>query len=163
VGKVSKINLTTDNKIKVDLYFYKKYAYLIRQDSVLKVQSSLLGSSSLILITGDGIESELLEPKSLIYSSDMPEGQAVLKIYEVSGGSGEEITDKVKIILDDIHNLAPSINSTLTSLTGTMDHVSTLVSGIEKRKEIEQMTELLRSTLSELRVLIATVKKAFGK
>jgi folylpolyglutamate synthase/dihydropteroate synthase len=93
----------------------------------------------------------------------MPEGQAVLKIYEVSGGSGEEITDKVKIILDDIHNLAPSINSTLTSLTGTMDHVSTLVSGIEKRKEIEQMTELLRSTLSELRVLIATVKKAFGK
>lgn len=163
VGKISKISLVNENEIRADLYFYKRYAYLLRHDSVLKIQSSLLGSSSLVLMTNQNSQADKIKPKELIFSSDMDEGRQILtEVIEV-GKSGDEMTDKVKLILDDIHNLKPSLDNTLGSLTGALNNVSTMIKGMEERKDIEKITELLQSTLIEMKNLIATVKKALGK
>ena len=163
IGKIKSLNLTQDGKIRADFYIYRKYAYLLKENSVLRVQSSLLGASNLSLFSNPDPTAPIMKPKSLLYSSDMNEGQEILLKTEVAVKGGDELTDKVKIILDDIHNLKPFLDNTLVSFSSTMYNVNSLVAGMRERDDIGQMSELLKMTLAEVRSLIQTIQKVFGK
>lgn len=143
IGKIKSMNLTNDSQIRADIYFYKKFAYLLKKDSVLRIQSSLFGASSLVLITSPESKEILLKPKSLIYSSDMEEGQEILAKDAISSKSTDELTDKIKLILDDVHNLKPVLETTLINVSKTVDNANSLVAGLRGTQSTKFSDQIL--------------------
>ena len=143
IGKIKSMTLTNDAMIKADIYVYKKYAHLLKSDAVLRVQSSLLGASSLVLISSEESDAAILKPKTLIYSSDMPEGQEILEKHSIASKATDELTDKIKLILDDVHNLTPILESTLINISKTMDNANAVVAGLRGTQKTAFSDQLL--------------------
>jgi len=151
VGKIKSMTLTDGEKIRADIYFYKKFAYLLKSDSVLRVQSSLFGASSLVLLTSLESDAPLLKPKTLMYSSDMTEGQDILAKNSIASKSTDELTEKIKIILDDVHDLKPVLESTLGNISKTMENVNAITAGLrgtQKTKFSDQLLAAMSNTTS---------------
>ncbi|MDH4261502.1 MAG: MlaD family protein [Spirochaetia bacterium] len=162
VGKIKSMTLTRDSQIRADIYFYKKYGYLLKTDSVLRVQSSLFGASSLILISSNEKESKLLKPKTLMYSSDMPEGQELLVKNAIASKSTDELTDKIKLILDDVHNLKPVLEATLLNISKTVENANSLVAGLRGTQKTRLSDEIFR-TLANTNAITENVKSVSEK
>jgi len=109
----------------------------------LRVQSSLLGASSLVLISSEESDAAILKPKTLIYSSDMPEGQEILEKHSIASKATDELTDKIKLILDDVHNLTPILESTLINISKTMDNANAVVAGLRGTQKTAFSDQLL--------------------
>lgn len=157
VGKVKSITLTPDNQIRADFYIYKKFTYLIKSNCVLRVQSSLLGASNLILMVSSDPESTLLKAKSLVYSSDMPEGQKILNRYAIAAKATDELTGKVKLILDDVHDLKPIMANTLNNISKSMENISILAAGLRGTHRTAMSDEILKA-LSNTAEITANLK-----
>ncbi|MDH4199180.1 MAG: MlaD family protein [Spirochaetia bacterium] len=143
IGKVKSMTLTKDNQIRADIYVYNKYRYLMKTDSVVRIQSSLLGASNLVLVTNSDPDATLLKPQSLVYSSDMPEGQDILTRFAITSKATDELTDKIKLILDDVHTLKPALESTLNNISKTMDSTNAIISGLRGNQRTAASDKIL--------------------
>lgn len=129
VGKIKRLTLTSDRKVHLDFYILKEYEELIQENSVLKVQASLLGAASLILVVPE-VETQLLPPKSLVLSMDMPKGQEILVLVAQQQPTKDDLTAKVKDVLDGVIELKPTIQSILVNLQGTTSELNLIVRGL---------------------------------
>ncbi len=117
IGKVRGLKLTEDSHIRVTLWFNTEYGYLIRQDSVIKVQSSIIGSSSLVLIPSSDSNAIQLLPGSMILSSDMDDGRLILdKLAAKTPVKKDDINAMAQKILNNIDHLEPVINGTMNNI-----------------------------------------------
>ena len=157
VGKIKSMTLTKDSHIRADVYFYKKYTYLLKADSVLRIQSSLFGAANLILISMPDSTANLLKPKTLIYSSDMPEGQEILANDAIASKATDEFTDKIKLILDDVHNLKPVLDTTLGNISKTVENINALVAGLRGKQKTPFSDQIL-AALANTNAVTSNVK-----
>lgn len=162
VGKIKSLTLSSNNdKIKVEIWINAEHRNLIRQDSVLKVQSGLLGGATLVLLPSIDKNSPLLLPGSLVLSSDMPKGQEImLKLAELNPNK-EDLTAKVKDLLDYVADLKPVINSTLLNLrdsTGGLKDVMESMRGGPKTK-VSDMLDSANLSLRNLKSISEKLKE----
>jgi len=182
IGRITSLSLTEENRIQANLYIFKSYERLLRSDSVLKVQTSLLGTSSLVLMTFDSIpaipveeneeeqtpnetpninieekETEALgmikerfgTTRKMLLSSDMPKGQKILREKAATTIAGDELTDKIALLLDDVHTLKPELESTLVNISKSMEHMSVILAsfrGSGRTPMGESLLSILRNT-----------------
>lgn len=163
IGKIKKMTLNEDNSIHADFYLYDNYTRLLHTESVLRVQSPLLGASSLVLITFSLKDAKknpvLIPPDSLVYSSDMFEGIEVLRKHRVATAeSADELSDKLKIILDDVHNLRPELTNALTSINSTMKNIDIIAAGLRGQGKTA-LSEKVLASLENIRKITRNLEK----
>ncbi|MGA2142400.1 MAG: MlaD family protein [Brevinematales bacterium] len=167
IGKIKDVVLTEDGHIKVSVWFNEEYRYLLRQDSVLKVQSSIIGSASLVLVPSSDTNSPLLIPGSLILSSDMDEGRKILEVIaERTPIKKDDINAMAQKILGNIDKMEPVINGTMLNLRSITAEARDMLSNInspdtsigaiihDKKNlstKIDSMVDSLDSTLKGLK------------
>ncbi len=159
VGKIRSMALSTnEDKIRVIVWFNSDYRYLIRQDSVLKVQAALLGGASLVLLPAVDKNSPQLLPGSLILSSDMDKGQELMvKLAEIGPKKGD-LTDKVKDILDYVSELRPVINNTLLNVRDSTGSLKTILESL-KGGEKTAVSEKVIASLDNVKVMTRNFKE----
>ncbi len=167
IGKIRDLKLTEDDRIRVTVWFNEEYRYLIRQDSVLKIQSSIIGSSFLVLIPSPDSNTVQLLPGSLILSSDMEEGRKILdELALKTPVKKDDINAMAQKILNNIDKLEPVINGTMNNLRtitaeardilSNINSEDTSIGSIIKDKKglsakIDNMMGSLDSTLKSLK------------
>ncbi|MCX7882010.1 MAG: MlaD family protein [Brevinematales bacterium] len=182
VGKIKKLALTPDRKVSLDFYILKEYKELIQENTVLKVQSSLLGAASLILVLPQ-VDSQLLPPESLVLSMDMPKGQEVLQLVAQQQPSKDDLTAKVKDVLDGVLELKPTIQGILLNLQSTTGELNLIVRGLRTgestvtsdrvlaslanletiTKNLKEITTLLRSENNTVGALLQDKKQLYTR
>jgi phospholipid/cholesterol/gamma-HCH transport system substrate-binding protein len=115
IGKVTSVKLDNDENVKVEFYILRKYRHLIRENTVLKVQSGILGGANFILIPSTQSSDKLLADGSRVLSSDDEEGREILKNYEQSLKK-DDLTATAKKILDYVDSLRPVISETVNNI-----------------------------------------------
>ncbi len=162
IGKIQSMRLNHEDKIVAYFYIYEKYERLIQTNTVLKLASSVLGSSTLNLVNTPNPNATVAEAGSIIYSSDMPEGQVILKREVEATSAGDELADKVKILLNDIHSLTPTIEAALDNTAQTMANLAN-ISGAANPEDIDKILKLIGINLIELRKTLRGVQAVFGQ
>jgi len=166
IGKIKDLKLTEDNHIRLTVWFNSEYRYLIRQASVLKVQSSIIGSSLVLVPTAD-TNSEQLLAGSLILSSDMEEGRKILEVIaENTPIKKDDLNAMAQKILNNIDNMQPVINGTLNNVKSITTEIRDILSNINSSDtsigalirdknvlstRIDNMMDSLDSTLKSLK------------
>jgi len=136
IGKVNKAKLLNDDTVQVELSIYKKYSWLAKEGSVLKISSSLLGSSGLVIVPPMDENAPELEKNSVIFSSEMDQGQAILaSITEPQTSKGDDLTVKAQQVIDMILELQPLIRSTLYNVKVITGNIATLTSSLNGEAE----------------------------
>ncbi|MFN4217300.1 MAG: MlaD family protein [Brevinematales bacterium] len=157
VGKIKKLKLTSDRKVSLDFYIFKDYKELVQENTVLKVQTSLLGAASLILVVPQ-IDSQLLPPESLVLSMDMPKGQEVLQLVAQQQPSKDDLTAKVKDVLDGVIELKPAIQGILLNLQNTTGELNLIVRGLRTGESTVTSDRVLAS-LANLEIITKNLKE----
>jgi phospholipid/cholesterol/gamma-HCH transport system substrate-binding protein len=152
IGKIKSMVLTEDDRIRVTVQITKPYLKLMREDSVIKISSSLLGGASLVLVTTPNSDSPQLEPGSMMLSSDMDKGQDLILKLSETGPKKEELTDKVKDIMNMILDLKPVLNATLLNVRDMTGNLKTLTGSL-KGGESTATSEKLFAILDNIRRL----------
>ncbi|NPV38036.1 hypothetical protein BREVNS_2258 [Brevinematales bacterium NS] len=156
VGKIKKLALTSDRKVSLDFYILKDYKELVQENTVLKVQTSLLGAASLILVLPQ-VDSQLLPPESLVLSMDMPKGQEVLQLIAQQQPSKDDLTAKVKDVLDGVIELKPTIQGILLNLQNTTGELNLIVRGLRTGESTVTSDRVLAS-LANLETITKNLK-----
>jgi len=182
IGKIKKLALTPDRKVTLDFYILREYKELIQENSVLKVQSSLLGAASLILVL-PAVESQWLPPDSLVLSMDMPRGQEVLQLVAQQQPAKDDLTARVKDVLDGVLELKPTIQGILLNLQNTTGELNLIVRGLRTgestvtsdrvlaslanleaiTKNLKELTTLLRSDDNTVGALLQDKKQLYTR
>jgi|YNPMSStandDraft_1061717.scaffolds.fasta_scaffold00063_16 phospholipid/cholesterol/gamma-HCH transport system substrate-binding protein len=182
VGKIKKLTLTPEKKVQIDFYILREYKDLMQENTVLKVQSSLLGAASLVLVV-PSVESQLLPPESLVLSMDMPKGQEVLALVAQQQPSKDDLTSKVKDVLDGVIELKPTIQGILLNLQSTTGELNLIVRGLRTgdstvvsdrvlaslanlegiTKNLKEITTLLKSDDSTIGALLQDKKQLYTR
>lgn len=132
IGKVKGIRLMDNDQIHISISIFSDYRRLIREDSVLKIQGSLLGSASLVLVPSLDSNSQLLLPGSMILSSDMEKGQEYILRFTKASPPKDDLQATAKKILDNIDNLKPVINTTLMNVRDITGEVKVTMKNIRE-------------------------------
>ncbi|MES0489028.1 MAG: MlaD family protein [Leptospirales bacterium] len=229
IGRITSVSLTEDNNIQANLYIYKKHERLIGPDSVLRVQTNIVGSSSLTLMTFDPVPEEKISDKDTtkgeqaeknpdgkldkidekqnnnapdkapedtlaettqedteplkdikgnfgtiregIFSSDMAQGKKILKEKAATTIAGDELSDKIAVLLDDVHTLQPELKSTLENISKSMEHMSVILASLRGSNRTplgESVLSILKNTnettksLNELSAALNSPKNTVG-
>lgn len=146
VGKIQRMDLTEDDQIRVTVSIAKAYSRkLIHKDTVLKVSSGgLLGGGGLEMMSYTDTEGEFLEPGSVIFSSDMEDGQDLLAIYELET-VGDDLMLKVNEILDMVAGFDPLLTDILQNVGDATDNLNKIVGGLAGTEYSYLSAELLES------------------
>ncbi len=150
IGKIQRVELTDGDQFKLTLKILRKYRRLVRRDSVLKVSSSLLGSSSLVLMPSLTTNSLRLQPGSMIFSADMTMGREILEQVEAGAPKKEDLMYKVNRILDGVVEMTPQ-------LTATVRNVRDITA------DIRDLTHALKSPNHSIGSLIYDRKNLYGR
>jgi len=150
VGKIRKVDLTESDQFKLTIKILQKYRRLVRRDSVLKVSSSLLGSSSLVLMPPLTTNSLHLRPGSMIFSSDMKMGREILDEIEANSLKKEDLMYKVNRILDGVVEMTPQLTATARNVR----HITA---------DIRDLTHAMKSPNNSIGSLIFDRKKLYGR
>ncbi|MCX7820817.1 MAG: MlaD family protein [Brevinematales bacterium] len=126
IGKVKSVKLMNDENVRVDFIILREYRNYIRENSVMKVQSTILGSANFVLIKPEGVNYKIIEPGGRVLSSDDEEGMAVLKKYDESLKK-DDLTATAKKILDNIDSLKPVINQTMYNVKDITEGLKVIV------------------------------------
>lgn len=154
-GKVDKIELTENNRVKVSLKIFEDFSKRIGRDSVIIVTSpSILGGNNLEIIPTKGKDGGVPEG-GLIYSEDMEEGKKLLTGFEKKSmlKNLEETVEnlrEISALLNDpegdfikgvkgfgnlagktLPDIGNRLNSLLAELTVIADKLGSAVSNIE--------------------------------
>ncbi len=157
VGKVKRLRLTSDRKVSLDFYILREYQELMQENSVLKVQSALLGGSSLVLVVPLE-ESQLLPSGSLVLSMDMPRGREILALVAQQQPGKDDLTAKVKDVLDGVIELKPTIQGILLNLQNTTGELNLIVRGL-RTGESTVMSDKLLASLANLQDITKNLKE----
>ncbi len=169
IGKVRDLKLTSEDVIRVTVWFNSEYRYLIKQDSVLKVQSSIIGTSYLILVPSIDPKSMPLLPGSLILSSDMPEGRRLMeKLAGLTPVKKDDLNAMAQKILGNIDRLEPVINSSMYNLKSITAEVRDILSNINSEdtsigailKDKKGLYNKIDSMMASLDSVLKSVKTA---
>ncbi|HPC38253.1 MAG TPA: MlaD family protein [Exilispira sp.] len=164
IGKVTKVKLLTDFRTRVDFVIYKEYIQLIRYDTVIKMSSSLLGSSGLTISFIPDQKCLILPNHSEVLSSDMPLGQDILFKISENMPKQDDLTAKASQVIDMILELKPVINLTLLNLRDTSFELKNLASSLngkgdsETAKKIFDLLNKVNSTMDLLTPTLANFK-----
>jgi ABC-type transporter Mla subunit MlaD len=158
VGRIKNLQLTPDNKVKAEIAIFSEYRNLIRQDSVLKVNTSLLGGSSLQLLPSIDPNAMALLPGSLILSSDMEKGQEIMVKLSEQGPKKEDLMGKVKEILDFIADLKPMINKTMMNVRDSTGSLKSILGGL-KGDDKSEVSDKLLATLENVKMMSKNFKE----
>ena len=157
VGKIKKLTLTPDERIRADVWILSDYRKLVRVDSVLKVQSSLLGGATLVLLPS-------LDPKSApqpfdkpMLSSDDEKGQEIMAKLAEQNPNKSDLTASAKKVLDQVVDLMPVINSTLLNLRDSTGSIKTILGGL-KGTDTSAVSDKLLITLENIKLITKNVK-----
>lgn len=142
IGKVTKVKLLSDYKTRIDFVVYKEYVNLIRYDTVIKMSSSLLGSSGLSISFLTNAKTITLPDKSEVLSSDMPLGQDILSKISENLPKQDDLTAKASLVIDMILELKPIINLTLINLRDTTYELKELASSLNEGGNSETAKKL---------------------
>jgi len=147
IGKIQNMNLEENNRIIAEIYIYRKFLRLINKTTVLKIQSSFFGASGLTIINANESPESAPAPGAIIFSSDMIEGQEILQQLSMSKATpiGDELTSKINTVLDDVHNIAPAIDSTLLNISMAIGNLNIILSGLRGGKPTAMSNHILAS------------------
>jgi phospholipid/cholesterol/gamma-HCH transport system substrate-binding protein len=158
VGKIKKLTLTPDEqKIKLEVLIFSDYRNLIKEDAVLKVQPSLLGGANIILLSSPDSGGKVLPAGSEIFSSDMEKGQEIMQRIMESSPKKEDLTGKIKEILDYVAELKPVINSTLVNVRDSTASLKSILSGL-KGTENTALSDKLLASLDNVKTMTKNFK-----
>lgn len=164
IGKVTKVKLLPDFRTRVDFVIYKEYIQLIRYDTVIKMSSSLLGSSGLTISFIPNQKCLVLPNHSEVLSSDTPLGQDILFKISENMPKQDDLTAKASQVIDMILELKPVINLTLLNLRDTSFELKNLASSLngkgdsETAKKILDLLNKVNSTMDLLTPTLANFK-----
>ncbi|MEJ5285043.1 MAG: MlaD family protein [Brevinematia bacterium] len=131
IGKVKSVKLMEDENVKVEFIILREYRNYIRENSVMKVQSTILGSANFVLIKPEGVNYKIIEPGGRVLSSDDEEGMMVLKKYDESLKK-DDLTATAKKILDNIDSLKPVINQTMYNVKDITEGLKVIVNNFKE-------------------------------
>lgn len=152
VGRIKKLQLTENNKIHVEVTIFSDYRRLIREDSVLKVQSSLLGGATFALLPSLDPNAQPLLPGSEILSSDMAKGQEIMLKLSEASPKKDDLMQKVNDILAYVGELKPVINATLLNVRDSTGSLKSIMGGLQGTDR-SLLSDKLMSSLENLRSL----------
>lgn len=156
IGKIKEVKLQGYENIRVDFVILRKYRNLITENSVMKVQPTLLGGASFVLIRPQERSYKVLEPGSRVLSSDDREGIAILEKYD-STQKKDDLTATAKKILDNIDSLKPVINQTMNNIKDVTDELKVIV------YNIKELTLEINSTNNTIGYIVKDRKALFNK
>jgi ABC-type transporter Mla subunit MlaD len=169
IGKVRDLKLTEDSRIRVTVWFNSEYTHLIRQDSVLKVQSSIIGSAFLVLVPSPETNTLQLLPGSLIFSSDTEEGRSILeKEAAKTPVKKEDINAMAQKILGNIDKMEPVINGAINNVRSITAETLDILSNINSQdtsigsllRDKKGLSAKIDSMMSSLDSTLKNLKKA---
>lgn len=163
IGKITRVTLLTNESVKVELSILEDYRYLVKNISVLKIASGLVGASGLSLNnythqlnTNILIEPRPLLPGSLIFSSDMPEGQNLMMSNVVIGPKKDDLTAKAMDVLDMILEWRSVMNLTLLNAREMTSSLNEMLYAL-KGQGNTLVTDKLIAILENVRVLTKSI------
>jgi phospholipid/cholesterol/gamma-HCH transport system substrate-binding protein len=147
IGKVVKVRLTEDNRVRVDLKILAKYASRIREDTVATVESPTIIGSEYIAIVPGTMQRPLLPPGGEIISTEKKALSDYMKEFKVEEKLGI-LTD----IMKNIKEITDRIKDPEGSLFGTLDNIKEITDRLKDPEgqiftsldNIRQITEQLK-------------------
>ena len=128
IGKISRIELTKENRVTVDLEIYDTYYPKIKPNSVLELVSSPIGiGGGLVFLPGKNDLEPLVEG-TFIFSTDTTEGKAMVDQGLVDKLQGNEaiagIINQVEPLLTEVRSTVTNVNLLLTQVNKALDGTS---------------------------------------
>lgn len=147
IGRVTEVTLAEEDQVRVAFYVEDTYIDRVLPNSVMQLVTSPIGiGGGLVFHQGIGT-GEPLEEFSLIPSINSPEGQRIVADGLASVPStGDDITR----IIAQVEPLLVSVNTLLTSVDGTVNHINRALAG--------DTSEPLGLTLAQINALLEEVE-----
>ncbi len=147
IGKVMKVGLTEDNRVRVDLKILAKYASKIREDTIATVESPTFIGSEYIAILPGTTQSPLLPQGAEIISTEKKAISDYMKEFKVD--------EKVEIltgIMKNIKEITDRLKDPEGGLLGSLDNIKEMTARL-KDPEGELFTSLdnIRQTTEQLK------------
>ena len=153
IGRLTQLHLDDSNRIVAKFYILKDYHNKIRKNSVIMVNSPLIGEKFIEITTGSS-NYPIAEENDIIYSTDTEIGRKYLS--EQLGKMPASPTD---LILKNVQLLTAQLSDPQGSLMQTLANFRKLSESLaENRNVIKDMMEQLRQTGENLKVVSEQLK-----
>jgi len=153
IGKVVKVRLTEDNRVRVDLKILAKYASKMREDTIATVESPTIIGSEYIAILPGTTQSPLLPPGAEIISTEKKALSDYMKEFKV-----EEKFEMLTDIMKNIKEITDRLKDPEGGLFGTLDNIKEMTARLKDPKgqiftsldNIHHITDRLKDPKGEL-------------
>jgi phospholipid/cholesterol/gamma-HCH transport system substrate-binding protein len=172
IGKVVKVRLTEDNRVRVDLKILAKHASKMREDTIATVESPTIIGSEYIAILPGTAESPLLPPGAEIISTEKKALSDYMKDFKV-----EEKVEILTGIMKNIKEITDRLKDPEGGLLGALNNINEMTAQLKDPKgqifasldDIRAITSRLKDpkgelfqTLDNLASISKTMKKGEG-
>ena len=147
IGKVVKVSLTEDNRVRVNLKILAKYASRIREDTIVTVESpTIIGSEYIAIIPGT-MQKPLILPRGEIPSKEKKALADYMKEFEV-----EEKLEILTDIVKNIKEITERLKDPEGGLFGALDNIKEITGRLKDPKgELFASLDNIRQTTAGLR------------
>lgn len=153
IGKVVKVRLTEDNRVRVDLKILAKYASKIREDTIATVESPTIIGSEYIAILPGTTQRPLLPPGAEIISTEKKALSDYMKEFKV-----EEKIEILTGIMKNIKEITDRLKDPEGGLLGALDNIKEMTARLKDPKgelfasldDIHHITTRLKDPKGEL-------------
>jgi len=153
IGKVVKVRLTEDNRVRVDLKILAKYASKMREDTIVTVESPTIIGSEYIAILPGTTQSPLLPPGAEIISTEKKALSDYMKEFKV-----EEKLEILTGIMKNIKEITDRLKDPEGGLFGTLDNIKEITARLKDPKgelftsldNIRHITEQLKDPKGQI-------------
>ena len=153
IGKVVKVRLTEDNRVRVDLKILAKYASKMREDTIATVESPTIIGSEYIAILPGTTQSPLLPPGAEIISTEKKALSDYMKEFKI-----EEKVEILSGIMKNIKEITDRLKDPEGGLFGTLDNIKEMTARLKDPKgqiftsldNIHHITDRLKDPKGEL-------------
>ena len=152
VGKVVKVRLTEDNRVRVDWKILAKYASKMKEDTIATVESPTIIGSEYIAILPGTTQSPLLPPGAEIMSTEKKALSDYMKEFKV-----EEKIEIFTGIMKNIKEITDRLKDPEGGLLGALDNIKEMTARLKDPKG-----ELFTS-LDNIRHITAQLKDPKGE
>lgn len=160
IGRLSKLELSKDDRVIVKFYVKKEYASKIRKGSVVVIKSSLLGGKSFEILPGEG---KPFEAEAEIPSQDTPEGRKILAKKGLSkqeqiGAVVSDVHQFIKILKDPEGPLLQTLMN-LQKTTHELKQMPLLTKQQKLVKKIDRALSSFEAAARDLRVVARRLRQ----
>lgn len=156
VGRITEINLTDDNQIRLGFEIDRKYAEKLRADSLATLTKPLIGSTSLDIRMGTPGQ-PALAADSAIPSAHAPDINDVIATLPAKLEKIDTTLDNLAALTGDLRRLSQAATSGESSVEKTLGHLQAT------SRQAESAAAKLNTTLDDTRQTIRTIGQAAGK